>query len=436
MEMNLFYLIVFFIEALILWQYCSNLFHAKFSSAITGASLLILYGTLFFTSFLNIYWLNTIAFLLANFIFIFLLYETGWGTALFHATVATILMGLGELIILSISTSFARNFYVERFDFVKLSLFTLFSKLIYFFIMYLISHMLGKPREQGQRFGRETLMLTGVPLISFWLILTLATICHTVNTSDLVDRLITISAILILFMNLLIWSIYSHILKKQQEITNMQLQLQREADSIAYYEMLLKQNESQNILIHDIKKHLQSISLLNEQNNQPKIASYIERLVNSSALQHTLQICDNDLLNAILSQYTLRCQEKSIAFHPDIRNNTIDFLSDNDLTSLFCNLLDNAVEAASKQVNSYIELSVLKKPNTPFTILTIENSCLLDPFAINPKKLVSSKKEPKKHGLGLKSVEKVIQKYSGDITMYYEKENKTFHTVITLKSID
>lgn len=51
----------------------------------------------------------------------------------------------------------------------------------------------------------------------------------------------------------------------------MQLLLQRESDSAKYYEMLLSQNENQRILIHDIKKHLQSIELLNAKMNQTKL---------------------------------------------------------------------------------------------------------------------------------------------------------------------
>ena len=34
----------------------------------------------------------------------------------------------------------------------------------------------------------------------------------------------------------------------------MQLLLQKESDSVEYYEMMLSQNENQSILIHDIKK--------------------------------------------------------------------------------------------------------------------------------------------------------------------------------------
>lgn len=102
--------------------------------------------------------------------------------------------------------------------------------------------------------------------------------------------------------------------------------------------------------------------------------------------------------------------------------------------AIFClsYLLDNAVEAAAQQVNPYIELSVLKNPDTSITILTMENSCLRNPFPANSKRPVSTKNSSKKHGLGLKSIEKIVQKHHRNMTLYYEEENKTFHTIITL----
>ena len=61
----------------------------------------------------------------------------------------------------------------------------------------------------------------------------------------------------------------------------MQLQLQKEHDSAEYYKMLIAQNENQRILIHDMKKHLQSIALLNEDNENEKIRAYIDQLMHS-----------------------------------------------------------------------------------------------------------------------------------------------------------
>ena len=79
----------------------------------------------------------------------------------------------------------------------------------------------------------------------------------------------------------------------------MQLQLQKEHDSAEYYKMLIAQNENQRILIHDMKKHLQSIALLNEDNENEKIRAYIDQLMQSSDLLEFSKICDHKILNNI-----------------------------------------------------------------------------------------------------------------------------------------
>lgn len=133
--------------------------------------------------------------------------------------------------------------------------------------------------------------------------------------------------------------------------------------------------------------------------------------------------------------------KKKIAFHTDIRNASLDFLADNDVTSLFCNLLDNAVEAAHGIPDAYIELSCSIRGKTPFVVINIINSCKGNPFQTNgnPNKVLTEHHLPTKknnrssHGFGLKSIRKTVNHYNGDIQMYYNEDTNTFHTIITLK---
>ena len=106
------------------------------------------------------------------------------------------------------------------------------------------------------------------------------------------NRLIKeISAVLLLLINLLVFGITQYNQKKSREFTEMQLLLQKESDSAEYYKMLLSQNENRSILIHDIKKHLQSIKLLNEKGESEKIDAYILQLMDASDLKETARIC-------------------------------------------------------------------------------------------------------------------------------------------------
>lgn len=81
----------------------------------------------------------------------------------------------------------------------------------------------------------------------------------------------------------------------------------------------------------------------------------------SSDLKETSKVCDNEMLNAILCRYQRQCNEKHIVFHTDIRSDTVQNIYQHDLTSLFCNLLDNALESADNIPDSFIELTVEKR---------------------------------------------------------------------------
>lgn len=213
----------------------------------------------------------------------------------------------------------------------------------------------------------------------------------------------------------------------------MQLLLQKEANSIEYYEMLLSQNENQSILIHDIKKHLQSIDVLNDKKEHEKIKAYIRRLLLSSDLKEISQLCDNEMLNAILCRYKRQCDNKHVAFHTDIRSGALNFLTDNDLTSLFCNLLDNALEAACGMPDSFIELNTSKREKTPFLVITVINSSRKNPISDPQGILTTQKADRRRHGFGMKSIQKIVDKYHGNIQMYYNDATLTFHTILTLK---
>ncbi|WP_455619699.1 GHKL domain-containing protein [Eisenbergiella sp.] len=247
------------------------------------------------------------------------------------------------------------------------------------------------------------------------------------------DWMFSLSAVFLLTANLFVFGINQYNQKKHSEFTEMQLLLQKETDSTEYYKMLLAQNENQSILIHDIKKHLQSIELLNERKDHVKINEYIQQLMLSSDLREISRTCDHELLNAILSRYKRQCNEKRISFLTDIRSETTDFIADNDLTSLFCNLLDNALEAASNVQNSFIEINIRKREKTPFVVITVINSCRVTPFTPQSGNLITNKPNRHKHGFGIKSIRKIVSKYNGDIQMYYNNETLTFHTIITLK---
>lgn len=426
------YFFSFLIEGIVFWNYVSILFVPKYSTKIRFVYLSLGFFILFLFSLHNIFLLNCILYITVCFLYLTLFYQTKWYYALFHSTLFEVLTAVCELPAYSILSTFLTSANLRAADFHLKLLFAVISKTLFFAVMSVLLLWLKKRQKPFLQYDKSVFFTILIPFIAQIIVLILFAVCDSPSMTATQNRLITINAFFLLIVNLLIFGLNQYNQKKHLEFTEMQIQLQKEHDSAEYYKMLIAQNENQRILIHDMKKHLQSIALLNEDNQNEKIRAYINQLMQSSDLLEFSKICDHKILNNILCRYKKVCNDLHIAFHADIRSNTTTFLSDSDVTSLFCNMLDNAVEASNHIQDSYIEITAAQRKHTPFVIITIINSCAGNPFSPNGE-LVSSKQNPQAHGFGIKSMEKIIHNYNGNIQMYYDEETSTFHTIIMLK---
>lgn len=431
MERTLLLFFSFFIEAIILWQYASNLFLPRYSATVSAIFLCTLYCFLFFFSLLQYPLLNAILFLVVNILFFLLYFKLTFSSALLHSSIITGIMSVSELAAMGIVLKFYPKF--SSTDNIGNVFFVMLSKSLFFTIIYFLTHIFKQKQAVQDPYDSSELFLTLIPLSSIFVMFTFLNIGETSSFVPPTNIMVTISAFFLILTNLLVFGITQYNQKKSREFTEMQLLLQKESDSAEYYKMLLSQNENRSILIHDIKKHLQSIKLLNESGETEKIESYISHLIAASDLKETARICDNAMLNAILNRCQRQCIEKGIGFHADIRKNLLRQMSQNDLTSLFCNLLDNAVEAAENIPDSFIDLMVQKKENTPFVVIVLVNSCRSMPDFDQNGFPVSHKSGIGRHGFGIKSIRKAVGQYQGDLKMYYDDNTATFHTIITLK---
>lgn len=433
MQQAVCYSFSFIVEAVILWQYSSSLFTAKRTSGKRLFTLCGFYIVLFIASLFECQLLNAVLYLAVNFVFMVTQYDLVWYMGLFHSTILLALMGMCELIVYGITERFTPNYLSDANNLHNLIIITIFSKIMFFGITYVLIHLLKKKEKFPMYHDKSVFLLIFIPITSVLIMLTFITIGNMAAFSPSLNWMITLSALCLLVVNLLVFGINHYNQRKSMEFMELQISLQKESDSAEYYEMLLSQSENQSILIHDIKKHLQSILTLNDKKENDKVRAYIEQLLSSSDLMEISKLCDHEMLNTILSRYKRQCSNKYITLHTDIRSGSIHFLSDTDLTSLFCNLLDNAYEAACNIPDSFIEIIAGKKEKTPFTIITVVNSCRINPFDHANGRLTTTKSDSAKHGFGVKSIQKIVDKYHGNMEMYFDEETMTFHSVIMLK---
>ena len=122
-------------------------------------------------------------------------------------------------------------------------------------------------------------------------------------------------------------------------------------------------------------------------------------------------ITENEGVNFILNSKLAVCGDKGI--HGDLMIiGDVTKHDEYDLISLLGNLLDNAIEACAKCTDPTIKLEI--KNYKDYLSITVINSTA-EPVLKNNPELKTTKKDKELHGIGLSSIQSVVDKYSGDI---------------------
>lgn len=198
------------------------------------------------------------------------------------------------------------------------------------------------------------------------------------------------------------------------------LELKQEM-ALESYENLRRQTEEVMMIRHDTAKHYSALRVMAEE-TPDRIAGYLDELLGQNRKVRPMIRCGNQMMDIILNGKLNEAAEKGIrteitsaAASPEIR------LSDVELCSLFVNILDNAIRAASGKKDGYIRLDLHCKGG--YCVFICENS-----FAEEPKE--TEKKSVSEHGYGLKIISQIMHKY-GDM-MTIEREEDRFRISVAI----
>lgn len=210
-------------------------------------------------------------------------------------------------------------------------------------------------------------------------------------------------------------------LKYELEISQRQSEMQ-----MSHYAELDNRYEMSRKIIHDFKKHLDTLDKLRNQSDE-KAYDYeamVEREIDSLFMCFK---CSNKVLSIVMSQKIALAEANNIKVTTDAQDIPLNFISDLDITALFANIWDNAIEACCKidEENRFIEF-VMKKVNG-FILITVKNS-----FDGNVKTdnehFLSTKNNHV--GVGLSIIKSVSEKYNG--LFVEEHTDSEFKIEITL----
>ena len=210
-------------------------------------------------------------------------------------------------------------------------------------------------------------------------------------------------------------------LKRDLEITNQILQEERKQYTIS------KENiELINLKCHDLKYQVRQI--VESGGVDANVTKEIENLI---SIYDSMLKTGNEALDIIFTEKCLVCNKNDIKLNCMIDGARLSFMETTDIYVLFGNLMDNAMEAVQKlddPEKRIISMNVYSEMNLLFIVMSnyYEGEIKLREDGLP----ITTKKEKVFHGLGMRSVSLLVEKYGGQIT--YDGTNGIFSVNIML----
>ncbi len=298
-------------------------------------------------------------------------------------------------------------------------------------VLYVIvtAYLRLKGRKQEKKKIEITDIELFIPVISTILLLILVSI-FSFTQFEAMDyyMIMIICAIVVILWNYIVVNLIRKINQSQEEKRQYMLEAQ-------YQNMVQKHlEENQNIysalkeMRHDMQHHMKYIQFLIEEERYEEIRKYFGNIDHSLILNDNIFITGNEVIDVVLSQKNTVAKGKGIHIQIDIQSIDLHYIQDTDLCSALSNLLDNAIEAVEICTEKEISLKIVKNKN--WLIINEENTCQNIKLNQN-EKLYSTKKDKEMHGFGMRSMQRIADKYHGSLQYRYEN-NKFFIKLILL----
>lgn len=236
----------------------------------------------------------------------------------------------------------------------------------------------------------------------------------------------SIEIVLITILVILIYQMVNRILSVEKEnylvkLNNEELKFNKKN----YENIITHMNEIRKIK-HDMNHMLLSLLDDCEKKDYESLHNHINKQLHRINDTPTIDT-GNASLNLILSSQLSKVKDKNIEFitsqfDDDIPMDKVDFYV------LLGNLLDNAIENCTSKSIKKIILDIYKEDHD--LVINIKNTSISNPLIDNPN--FNTSKKSRNHGVGMRSIMNIVNKYHGEIT--YDYSYRYFSVQVKIRS--
>lgn len=295
--------------------------------------------------------------------------------------------------------------------------FKLIEILLVFGIYHLIKHISIELKATWQAF---IVSVVGAVAAIFWVVQTTNSLNLKVSLFEIIVAAV---CVLICFVGYFIFRL-RRIQQEQEHISleNKLLKMNYQAAEDSY--------EANAKLYHDMRNHFSLLQTYLAEGKVEEAQQYLQKLGTESKAYSVEKWTGVEAIDYILSQKVEKAKQNGVDVTVQAEYPKECSIDPVDLCTVLTNLFDNAIEACMKQpdgADRKIELTIRRIHQ--FVIIKIENSSDVEP-TMKSGSLVTSKKDSKHHGWGMKSVKSAVEKYNG--TVEYEYKDGTFSVSVMM----
>ena len=193
-----------------------------------------------------------------------------------------------------------------------------------------------------------------------------------------------------------------------QKLTEMEYQ---------YYQISLENTKKVKEMHHDISNHIQIVYSLFENGESQKGLEILKELRARYNNIDQIQYCNNPVINIILLTKISEAKKNGIETNVNIKDSLENLhIPDIDLSTVICNLLDNAIRGCLCSGIQTPKLVVEILCKNQYLVIRVLNTCSLDMYFENVDSLKTTKTETQTSGFGMSIILRTVKKYKGDFS--------------------
>ncbi len=246
------------------------------------------------------------------------------------------------------------------------------------------------------------------------------------------DGLIIIDLSITLFINAIVFYMYDRILLLSQRDIEYSLMAQQNKFYRQQFDIMQESSQRTKAIRHDLKNHLSAIGQMVKHNEIEKTMQYIDHTLGQVDYEAEISSTGNLVLDSMVNYKLHDIARNGVKLNykavlpPNLPMNDFDF------TIILGNIFDNAIEALEyvAATQRFLDISIRYDRNR--LIITVRNSFDGRVEKENDR-LHTRKISEDNHGIGLRNVESIVEKYNGVLKINHDSN---FFTVEILLFFD